>query len=127
MGTTPPSDRPLQVHVTHVERAAVVRIEGSATASDPQTAALGDVLESLADRPTPLTVVDVEDLDFIGSVGLGALVVGYLRHHRRDGRILLAAPKANVREEIEKTCLDVLLPMFASVEDALSAASGDHG
>jgi anti-anti-sigma factor len=97
---------------------AVVRLESRL---DLLTA--GDVKQRLnqaiADGHARL-VVDLGDVTFIDSSGLGALIAGLKAARLAGGDLRIARPNAQARLILELTTLDQVLHPFASVEEALA-------
>ena len=117
---TSPVNKPLHLDVARRGDAVVVKVDGSVAMAEAEQ--LRAVLEDLAAQRVPLIVLDVSEMDFIGSVGLGAIISGHLkcRHHR--GQIKLVNPTEPVRELLETTRLNKLFGIYASVEQALPGA-----
>jgi len=101
------TDRPLEIDVERRGEAVICKLAGSATM---------DVCHLLNDR---LLVLDLGDLEFICSLGLGGLVATYLYARQHQGRVVVAAPHPAVRELLELTRLTTLMPIFATAEEAL--------
>lgn len=84
----------------------------------PQLKAL--VQTAVADGAIPV-VIDLRDVQFIDSTGLGALISG-LRTTRQAGSDLrIARAAAQVKMVLEMTHIDRVIRPYASVEDALRA------
>ena len=118
---TTPADRPLRLRVKrHGDSAAVVKVCGSVSISEADR--LREQLEALAAERVPVIILDLSEMDFICSLGLGAIITGHLkcRHHR--GQIKLVKPVPQVRELLETTRLTKLFGVYESVETALSEA-----
>ncbi len=118
---TTPADKPLRLKVRrHGEAAAVVKVFGSVSISEADR--LREQLESLAAERVPVIILDLSEMDFICSLGLGAIISGHLkcRHHR--GQIRLVKPLPQVRELLETTRLTKLFGVYDSVEAALPEA-----
>jgi len=64
-------------------------------------------------------VLDLSEMDFICSVGLGAIIIGHHKSRRHDGEIRLVNPQPAVRRLLEATRLTKLFPLYAGVEDAV--------
>jgi len=98
--------------------AVVVTIRGSVSISDADV--LAERLEALAAEGVPTVVLDLSEMDFICSAGLGAIISCHVksRHHR--GVIKLVAPRPAVRELFETTRLTKLFDFCDSVEQALA-------
>ena len=76
-------------------------------------------LEELAAQRKPVLVLDMADLEFICSLGLGAIISGHLKSRHHQGQIRLVNPQPAVRDVLEKTRLTSLFPIYASVDQAL--------
>ena len=66
-------------------------------------------------------VMDLYDVPFISSAGLGALMLAHKEARKNDGRVCLARPQPLVRQILETTKLTKLFGLYTSVEDALTA------
>ncbi|MBN1345810.1 MAG: STAS domain-containing protein [Phycisphaerae bacterium] len=113
------TDRPLQIEVRREADVAVVKVSGSATME--ATDDLRQCLAQTVEDPVRLTVLDLGDLDFVCSEGLGAIVAAYLKCARRGDTLRLAGPTDNIRELLNVTKLSKLFPVFPSVADAIQA------
>ena len=111
------TDSPLQIEAATSGETMVCRLAGSATMDTCEQ--LNEELSRAAENKPALLVIDLERLEFICSLGLGAIVTAYLRARRYGGRLCLTAPQPAVRELIEMTKLAVLFPVCESVEEAL--------
>jgi anti-anti-sigma factor len=114
---SPTADKPLTFDVKRSPRAAVVRISGSASMNEADK--LRERLETLAGEKFPLVVLDLSGLDFICSLGLGAIILMHLKNRHHDGQIRLVAPQPAVQELLETTRLTKLFPIFPTVEQAV--------
>jgi anti-sigma B factor antagonist len=109
----------LEIDVERHGRVVVVRLRGSAGMA--QAERLCNQLKTLgAERPA-ITVLDLSQLDFIGSAGLGAILQGYLRSRCYHGHIRLAAPQPRVLAVLERTRLMKLFGVYETVERAMMA------
>ena len=68
-------------------------------------------------------VVDLQDVDFVDSSGLGLLIALLKRAAQRDGDVKLAGLQKNVRMVFEITRTYKVFDIYDSVEEAL----GDNG
>ena len=72
----------------------------------------------------PQVVVDLTDVGFLDSTGLG-VIVGVLKRARTlGGDLRLVCPNANIRRVFEITALDRTMPLADSVDDVLVELSG---
>lgn len=112
------SDRPLELGVRTQDAAAVLELHGSARMADAEL--MRQTIDDLAaGRATPI-VLDMTDLDFICSAGLGAIISGHLKTRDYQGRIHLVSPQPSVLALLETTRLTEVFPVFTTVEEALA-------
>ena len=67
-------------------------------------------------------VMDLADLDYISSAGLRSILVVVKRLKERQGKLVLASLKSVVREVFEISGFSTIIPIFESVDSALSSA-----
>jgi len=94
---------------------------------DPElTAATGEILQArlleltTSERPARF-ILDLSNLKFLGSVGLGMLVVFLKRVKTHEGRLALAGLTGYCRNVIEVTGLCKVLDLHKDVPSALAA------
>lgn len=104
--------------------AAVVTLSGDL---DLATAAeLRNLLqETLIERSH--LVLDMSDLRFLDSTGIGVLVRIHKRAKAIGGVLAFAEVPDNVVKILEVTCLDRVFPVYPAVDDALSEFSVTAG
>ena len=100
-------------------QATIVRVTGSAGMREAEH--MRSVLEELNASCPAIIVLDLSRMDFICSMGLGAIIQGHLRSRHHSGQIRLVNPQPAVRELLETTRLTKLFPVFASVEEAVGS------
>lgn len=83
---------------------------------------LGDLLVGVVDRGASLVVVDLSDVEFVDSQGLGALMRGTRRFGAGKDRFRLVVPAPEIRRLFEITALDRVFPLDATREQALAGA-----
>ena len=99
------------------DRTAVLRITGRLT-----MVGAGDVRAAVDRAVTaghPLVVVDLTDVPFMDSSGLGALVGGLRATRAAQGDLRIAGVGEQVRTVLELTTVDRVLRPYAHVGDAL--------
>lgn len=111
--------KPLKLHVASMGSARVLTISGSASMAEADK--IRKKLVELADQDTPIIALDLSSMDFIGSAGLGALIVGHLHASRRHGQIRLVKPTSQVLGVLETTNLVRIFPIYATVDEAVNA------
>lgn len=108
----------LSIEVSQLEQGVVITLVGNASMEhcDRLNASLLEACNSQPDR----LIIDLSQLRFICSLGLGAIVVAYLRVQKTSGRIALVKPTPPIRAMLDTTKLGTLLPIYDSVEQAVS-------
>jgi len=66
-------------------------------------------------------VIDLKDVRFIDSSGLGALVSGYKNASARNGNLKLCSLQPQVKSMFELTRLHRVFEIYPSAEDALAS------
>jgi anti-sigma B factor antagonist/stage II sporulation protein AA (anti-sigma F factor antagonist) len=66
-------------------------------------------------------VLDLGDLDYISSAGLRSILLVVKRLKEKQGKLLLASLKSVVREAFEISGFSTIIPIFESVDSALSS------
>lgn len=99
--------------------AVVVRVCGSAGMREAEQ--MRSALEELAAAQPPLIVLDLTAMDFICSMGLGAIIQSHLRSRHHHGQVRLVNPQPAVQDLLETTRLNKLFQIYSSVEQAIRA------
>ncbi len=110
------SDKSLKLEVEDLGSTVVMRIRGSVTIHDAES--MQKQLEELTLRKVPVIALDLSEMDFICSTGLGAIILAYLRTRHHQGQIRLVNPQPAVRKLLETTRLTKLFPLYSSVAEA---------
>ena len=108
----------MQIDVQRQDAAAIVRLNGRLdllSAADLK-GRLGQVVADGARR----VVVDLGDVSFVDSSGLGALIGGLKAARQAGGDLRLARPAEQARTILELTTLNRVLRPYATVEEALA-------
>lgn len=99
----------LRIDVTENGSSRTVRLEGTcdlATAPD-----LRNALQPLLPPEVTEVVVDVTELDFIDSTGLGVILGAMRRLREGSGVLRIAGATGTVRRVLEITDLDKVIPL----------------
>lgn len=109
-----------QFHVRIEDKsdAVIVRLRGDATIAD--TESMRKALDPLIARKPGTVVLDLSELAFINSLGLGVLLEFRQKLHSQSTKIRLAGAKPQVADVFRKTRLVELFPMYADAEQALT-------
>ena len=114
----------LDLHVTSSGRYTVVEVAGEIdAASAPE---LRKCLHQTIDAGSRQLVVDLRQVSFIDSMGLGVLLGAKrrLRGHGPDGGIQLVCADGLVLRVLRLTSLDGVFPVHATLADALGRDAG---
>ncbi len=76
------------------------------------------VIQAVADGVRRL-ILDLSDLDFVDSVGLGVVVGALKRLRQRDGDLAVVCPVARIRRVFEICDLDRVLTMHTSIDHVI--------
>jgi anti-anti-sigma factor len=109
----------IAVSVRETTSGLVVRIAGDAGVT--QVAALeAELIKVLVKRPA-LVVLDLAELVFVSSLGMGALVKFRRGITSHGGQVRLAAMPSLIGDAFKRARLDLLFPTFATVDEAMAA------
>ncbi|MCO8127988.1 STAS domain-containing protein [Acidimicrobiia bacterium EGI L10123] len=109
----------LEIPDTDVDGWTVVAASGEI---DVATApALRDRLTDLVEAGSTRLVVDLEDVDFIDSTGLGVLVGGVRRARAEDGDLRLVCTNTRILKVFEATGLHEVFTIGSTVDDAVAS------
>lgn len=97
--------------------ACVVRLTGAVGMAE--ACLLEEQLDQLVQNPNSLVVLDLSQLDFLCSSGLGALIGAHAKARPYEGQLRLAGPNSMVKRLLETTRLNSLFGIYATVEEAL--------
>jgi anti-sigma B factor antagonist len=106
----------LEIKVTKSGESCVVALEGEI---DVYTAPrLRDTLVEAITGQCAHVVVDLEQVAFIDSSGLGVLVGALRRAKEREGTVRLVCTREGILKIFRITGLDQVFPIFSSLEEA---------
>jgi len=83
-----------------------------------------DYLLRLLEGGAKALVLDLSDVRFVDSSGLGALLAGHKNAGLREGRFALSGVQERVQSMFELTRLHRVFEIHSSVEDALASGAG---
>ena len=111
---------PLTLESDQTDLAVVVHVCGSVTINDADL--FSAELQGLVERQVRTIVLDLREMDFICSDGLGAIISAHVKRHHQNEKLLLVAPQPSVRKMLETTRLTKLFPIYDTIEQALAEA-----
>jgi len=110
----------LRIESNTVDGVAVLGLKGEV---DVYTAPkLKSSLIDLVDEGSYDIVVDLSDVDFIDSSGLGVLVGGLKRVKSHEGSISLVCSQENILKIFRITGLNKVFPIYSTLEEATREA-----
>ena len=83
-----------------------------------------DSLNGLAEATT--LVIDLSEVPFMDSAGLGALIGGIRRTRDGGGSVAVASPRQSITKLLHTTGFDRIVPVSESLEDAIEAARSEE-
>ncbi len=114
-------DEPLEVSVEKLEDATIVRVAG-----EVDVATAPELRKGLEQVPTDGTkvIVDLSDVAFLDSTGLGVLVGGWKRINggEHPARMALVVTRPEILRVLEITGLTEVFDLFDGVAEAMGAA-----
>ena len=112
------STRPLELNTEMVHGTIVVHVSGSLGIVEANKLRLH--LGKLADDEDSSTIIlELSEMNFICSSGLGAIISAHLKQRRNNGMIRLVAPQPPIAQLFEMTHLTRLFEIFPSVAEAI--------
>lgn len=114
-----PAVSTLKVYIDHHDSHDIVRIVGDASVHNVDE--LERQLRPAAAWHSRIIVVDLSQVGFISSLGLGVLIQLQRGAQRNGGGVRFVGAKPAVRDTIVKCRLDTVMAMFDTVADALAA------
>lgn len=88
--------------------------------------ALREQLTSLVEDGKSQLVVDLEEVDFIDSTGLGVLVGAIRRARAADGDLRLVCTNSRLLKVFDVTGLGAVFTIADSLDDAVSASADEN-
>jgi anti-sigma B factor antagonist len=99
---------------------AVVALRGKITLGEASQNLRNQVDELVSGGKSQI-VLNLADVPFIDSAGLGALTVGYTRTKAAGGLLKIAAVQPRVRDALEMTRLTRMFTLYATVQEAIES------
>jgi anti-sigma B factor antagonist len=110
----------MQVQTKELDNAVIISLTGEMMLGYEAQDFQGAISGSLKKNKKKI-IVDLSNLEFISSWGIGILIHGYTTVINQQGRFTLAAVPDIVKDALVKTKLDTIFEKFASVEEALKS------
>jgi anti-anti-sigma factor len=88
---------------------------------DIEGAAAVDLKMNVIAGSSKLLLLDMQQVSFLGSMGLRSIVVPAQTVRRRGGKVVLFAPVKMVEEVLKASGIDALIPIHHELNSALAA------
>lgn len=108
----------------HASGATVYKLSGRLTAGLEATALEVAIEKSLAANVTRI-VVDMKEIYYVDSSGLGALIGAFTKLKKSSGALRLASVDERVVKIMKMTKLDSIFPMDESIQEACLRIGGN--
>lgn len=106
-----------EITIEEADEYTVCRPEG-----DIDAYSVGKFREALAGlAETPNLIIDLGEVPFMDSAGLGALIGGIRRARDNDGTVVVACDRPALTRLLQTTGFDRIVPVTESMEDAVAA------
>ncbi|MEE9415214.1 MAG: STAS domain-containing protein [Acidimicrobiales bacterium] len=107
----------LEIHIENTDTYTVARPVGELDAYT-----VGQFRESLSElAETPMLLIDLSDVPFMDSAGLGALIGGIRRVRDNEGLVAVVSARATLTRLLHTTGFDRIVPVTETVEEAVEA------
>jgi anti-anti-sigma factor len=88
---------------------------------DIEGASAVDLRMNVIAGSSKLLLIDLQQVSFLGSMGLRSIVVPAQAVRRRGGKVVLYAPVEMVEEVLKASSIDSLIPIHHELSSALAA------
>lgn len=105
---------------------AVARVSGRLTIGS-ELADLRAGLDALLAAGWRHIVLDLDAVPYVDSAGVGELVACRRTVRERGGQLVLARPRGRVRDLLELTRIETLVPVYDAINAAVEALGRDTG
>jgi anti-sigma B factor antagonist len=113
--------RVLEIQIEETAEHAVCRPVGELDAYT-----VGQFRESLGDlASTGRLIIDLSEVPFMDSAGLGALIGGIRRAREAGGQVAVACSRPTLTRLLHTTGFDRIVPVTESIDDAVAALDED--
>ena len=115
---------PLSAHIEHLPHGiAVVRLSGGLTLGTSLKIADSQIQSAIEDGVSRL-VIDLTDVEYVDSAGLGMLMYAYGMLNQKGGALRLCGVTDRVMSLLQMTKTDTFLPIDKSLDESVAALQG---
>ncbi len=99
--------------------ALILRISGDLIGEDSGTRLLDAVNEAVSHK-VPACIIDISDLRYINSSGIGVLITILTKFRNKGGDVYLMKPSENVKKLLVITKLNAIFQVVQSEDEAIA-------
>ena len=115
---------PLSANIEHLPHGiAVVRLSGGLTLGTSLKIADSQIQSAIEDGVSRL-VIDLTDVEYVDSAGLGMLMYAYGMLNQKGGALRLCGVTDRVMSLLQMTKTDTFLPIDKSLDESVAALQG---
>lgn len=111
----------MKLSVEQAGRAQIAKLAGDMDLHEGGQ--LSDQLRAFVTPATPHLIVDLSDLEFIGSTGITALVTAHHAAREYGGSVQIVAPASHIEELLRLARIDEFIPIRKNRADALATTT----
>jgi anti-sigma B factor antagonist len=105
-----------------IERLESMLKQGVLCLRGPMTAqTLSSFQNAIRNEFAPILILDLAEVPYIDSAGLGSLVSAYITSHKAGRQVVLAGVNSRILRLFEITRVESLFLMFSTLDDAIGA------
>ncbi|MBK7630115.1 MAG: STAS domain-containing protein [Ignavibacteriales bacterium] len=108
----------MKVKTKETEKAVIINLEGEMMLGYEANDFHEAIQSSLGNNKKTI-IVDLSEVKFISSWGIGILIYGYTTATNQGSNFKLAAVPENIMETLQKVKVDIIFQKYDSVEEAL--------
>lgn len=112
----------MKIKTTEQYGAVVIELKGNVMGG-PEATELSDLLHKLVEEKKLHVIIDLAEVKFMNSSGLGMLISGYTTMKNAGGNMVLANATEKIYSLLMITKLVTIFENFDSVEDAVKSYS----
>ena len=113
----------MQLEQRIVDNVAIIKINGDITLNKGGDVLLKDKVQSLLHQNYTKLIIDLSDVSYVDSAGLGELVQTYVTAKNRGVRLKLLNPTKRIKDLLIVTKLLTVFETFESEQDAIKSFS----
>ena len=102
----------LKVNIIETPRATVIRIDGRITLYDNTASTYRDLLQDLIRQGNLFLLINLENVSYIDSTGIGELVSGFTNVTNHGGQLKLCCMKGRVKDLLQITNLYTVFEVY---------------